>query len=267
MLNTNRHEADDTLLDERVVSLLSAAAAPSEPGPLPGEGAALAAFRSAQVPTRRSSMLSSLIAAKAGVAAAIGAGVLLTGGVAAAATGTLPGAAQDTARDVLSNFGVTVPGAADASAGHADTRGESADAGADRSDETADAETGADAATDASTDTDRPDAAEHGETVSGTATTTDATGEDKGTEISELASEGKAKAGDEHDEHGEQEGTTSGKSVDEQVESEGDETEKVEIEPADDAEHAEHESGDADDTDADEKSVDDHETSGTERHP
>ena len=129
MLNPNRHEADDTLLDERVVSLLSAAAAPSEPGPLPGEGAALAAFRSAQVPTRRSSMLSSLIAAKAGVAAAIGAGVLLTGGVAAAATGTLPGAAQDTARDVLSNFGVTVPGSADASAGHADTRGKSAGPG------------------------------------------------------------------------------------------------------------------------------------------
>lgn len=79
--------------EEPVASLLRAAAAPSEPGPQPGEEAALAAFRATRQTIGRTPMRSTKM--KAAFAAAVSAGVLLTGGVAAAAvTGTLPGAAQ-----------------------------------------------------------------------------------------------------------------------------------------------------------------------------
>lgn len=79
--------------DEPVASVLRAAAAPSEPGPQPGEEAALAAFRATHQTLGRTPMRSTRM--KAAFAAAVSAGVLLTGGIAAAAvTGTLPGAAH-----------------------------------------------------------------------------------------------------------------------------------------------------------------------------
>lgn len=110
MLKPHRDDNDVTP-DNRVASLLQAAAAPTEPGPVPGEAEALAAFRRSrveaaqlQLPRRRSTLATAVLAA-------VGAGILITGGVAAAAGGKLPGAAQDTARDVLDVVGFEVPGA------------------------------------------------------------------------------------------------------------------------------------------------------------
>lgn len=246
-MNDYRRHADETALDERVSQLLSAAAAPSEPGPLPGEGTALAAFRASQTtPARRPSMLSSLTSAKAGLAAALGAGVLLTGGVAAAATGALPGAAQDTARDMLGNVGITVPGPAEAAGDHPAARGKSGEA---RTDDDADATVEADAtvADDATTDAtdgaELPEASGKGQAVSEVATSDEYTGADKGAAVSELASEGKSQAGDEHGKSGEEHGKSGeehgvdGPSVAAQVQA--DDTEDAEVEAEDDADDAE----------------------------
>lgn len=180
MLNHDVRATHDDL-DEPVRSLLTAAAAPTELGPMPGEAEALAAFRAAQAAPRRSTLLIHLTSFKTAIAAALGTGVLLTAGVGAAAAGSLPGAAQDTASHLLAKVGVTVPGADDHSAGNADGRGDSGDAkGADNSG--------------------------HGAAVSNFARTTDLKGAEKGAAISELASDGKSHAGDDHgkagDDHG-----------------------------------------------------------------
>lgn len=101
--------------DEPVASALRAAAAPSEPGPQPGEEAALTAFRATHQTLGRTPMRSTRM--KAAFAAAVSAGVLLTGGIAAAAmTGTLPGAAH---------VGVSPDhaGGGEHANDHADTRG------------------------------------------------------------------------------------------------------------------------------------------------
>lgn len=179
MLNHDVRASHDDL-DEPVRSLLSAAAAPTELGPMPGEAEALAAFRAAQAAPRRSTLLLHLASFKTAIAAALGTGVLLTAGVGAAAAGSLPGAAQDTASELLAKVGVTVPGADDHSAGNADERGDSGDAKGSH--------TG------------------HGSEVSQFATDTPLKGADKGAAVSELASNGKSNAGEDHgkagDEHG-----------------------------------------------------------------
>ena len=178
MVTMRWRRTEATAPDPRVAAVLAAAAAPTEPGAQPGEAAALAAFRAAApIPNRRTRMFPSL---KAAAVAATATGALLTGGVAVAATGALPGAAQDTARTMLGTVGVTVPGPADAAGTHPATRG--------RSGATA-TETTAPVAAPATT------AATKGESVSELATTTDLTGVDKGAAISALASEGRSKAG------------------------------------------------------------------------
>ena len=192
MVIQHLHRTDDPMLDEPVAALLRAASAPAEPGPQPGEGAALAAFRAARPNSRRSSMLSSLTPLRATLAAAVSGGVLLTGGVAAAATGSLPGAAQDTAHALLSKVGVSVPGPDNHAAGHADQRG-NGDAGDSPSTDPAGHGSGTDG---------------KGNEVSRLATTTDSTGVDKGAEISTLASDGKSKAG-QHGSAGDESGKSS----------------------------------------------------------
>jgi hypothetical protein len=170
--------------DPALAALLAAAAAPADPGPLPGEAAALAAFRAAvteplPITGRRSHRPPphkghrSLRLA----AAALTGSVVLAGGLAAAATGSLPGAAQQTAKDMLSKIGVTVPGPAGQAGEHPATRGKSGEAGR--------------AGTDGQTTNPGK-----GSTVSDTATTTTETGVEKGAEISDTASDGKSKAGD-----------------------------------------------------------------------
>lgn len=172
----------DDMTDDRSVltRLLDAATAPAE-GPVPGEEAALAAFRTigpgaAASRAGRRHMIRSMTTAKV-AAAALAGGLSLVGGVAAAATGSLPGAAQDTARTVLGTVGVTVPGADDHAGTHPDSRGSSADASKP-------------------TDAPSPSAtAGKGAEISKLATTTTATGVDKGALISGVASGGKSKAG------------------------------------------------------------------------
>lgn len=174
MYNDDRRLHHDAAPDERVTLLLEAASAPTEPGPVLGELEALAAFRATHGPaSRRSSVSARLASARVTVGATLGA-LLLTGGVgAAAAAGSLPGAAQDTASEWLSKVGVTVPAAGDRAKPH------------DRSDDSGEAEA--------------PAGATHGgrgEDVSGTARDTDKSGADKGAAISDLASEGRSRAGE-----------------------------------------------------------------------
>ncbi|HET7385699.1 MAG TPA: hypothetical protein VFJ19_03440 [Nocardioidaceae bacterium] len=96
--------------DDRVRSLLEAAAAPSEAGPVPGEQEALAAFR-ATVPNRsgRTRMRTHLTPARTAAATALSAALILAGSVSAAAAGALPDSAQSKAHDVLQTVGVDVP--------------------------------------------------------------------------------------------------------------------------------------------------------------
>jgi hypothetical protein len=170
--------------EARVSALLSAAAAPTEHGPVPGEEAAMAAFRAArQTASRRSRMFRHPRSLKIAAAAAMGSGVLVAGALAPVASGTLPGAAQETARDMLSKFGVTVPGPDEHSSGHSEERGKSAEA-----EETAGSERSASG--------DAADNQGKGDEVSELARNTDASGADKGAEISGFASEGRSHAGE-----------------------------------------------------------------------
>jgi hypothetical protein len=118
---------------------------------------------------------------KAAAVAATATGALLTGGVAVAATGRSPGAAQDTARTMLGTVGVTVPGPCRRGRhppGH--PRQERGHRHRERH---------------PSRGLPRQRPPPKGQAVSGLATTTDATGRDKGAAISALASEGRSKAG------------------------------------------------------------------------
>lgn len=215
-MNDQGRNHADTARDERVSALLSAAAAPSEPGPQPGEGAALAAYRASLTPTRRRSMISSLLSARTGLVAAVGAGVLLTGGVTTAAAGGLPGAAQDTASEMLAKVGIQVPGAAMASNGNADTRDTSDTALADEPADFPGDDAVATADTDGTAETDAAGGAASGsgeatgsgkgELISGIATETDAEGAEKGALISEVASRGKRQSGADHEDAGDDHG-------------------------------------------------------------
>lgn len=201
MLNNNRRHPSDHPLDERVASLLAAAAAPTESGPAPGEEEVLAAFRASHETPRRSFMRSPITPAKTALAAAVGAGVLLTGGVAAAATGSLPGAAQDKASEMLTKVGVTVPGADEHAAGNPDQRGSSADDDAE-TEETEETTEGTEesAETPAVEDDGSEDTESHGkgEAVRELARSEETTGVEKGAAVSGYASEGKSKAGQNH---------------------------------------------------------------------
>lgn len=181
------HIARETT-DARVAALLAAAAAPAE-RPVPGEAEALDAFRLAMCspadhPRRR---MQSRTTAKLAAAAALSAMSLVGGGYAVAATGTLPGAAQQVARDALGTVGVTVPGPADQAAEATATRGSSVKAKAAAEAKQAEATAEATATTEANA---------HGKAVSGLATTTTLTGAEKGAAISDLASGGKSRPGE-----------------------------------------------------------------------
>jgi hypothetical protein len=108
----------------RLEALLAAAAAP-DAGPQPGELAVLASYREIVLGTpslaaRRHRRHLAVVALASTV-------VALGGGVAAAATGSLPGAAQSTARSMLGVVGVHVPGPNKHAGTHPDERGASGD--------------------------------------------------------------------------------------------------------------------------------------------
>ena len=202
MTEHTSRSSDDPALDRRVRTLLDAASAPVETtSPLPGEEAAVAAFRTSAQRTRTSRVFSPL-SAKAAVAAAIGTGVLLTGGVGAAATGVLPNAAQETASTWLKTVGISVPAGQGADDGRSEqTRGDGADDNG-RSEQTQG--DGADANADPRGHSKQatgekakpPPAADHGKQVSETAKNSTAEGEDKGKQIAGAASDGRDDSGD-----------------------------------------------------------------------
>lgn len=194
MHRDDRRTHSDHPLDERVAALLAAAAAPTESGPVPGEEQVLAAFRASHETARRSFMRSPLTPAKTALAAAVGATVLLTGGVAAAATGSLPGAAQEKASEMLTKVGVSVPGPDEHSAGHPDVRGGSAS----DDDETQDPEVVKPAEDSGKAAERSGDSHGKGEAVSEMATSDETTGVEKGAAVSGYASGGKSQAGVDH---------------------------------------------------------------------
>jgi hypothetical protein len=101
---------------------------------------------------------------------------------------------------MLAHVGVSVPGASQESAGHADQRG-SADADAAQPSQGAEGSQGA--------HSESSDNAGKGDAVSFMARTTDAEGVDKGAQISDYASDGRSHAG----EHEVSKPTTAGKSA------------------------------------------------------
>jgi hypothetical protein len=165
--------------------LITALRAPATSDELVGESAAVAAFMAADAPAdvrAARPVLARRHRLRLAVAAAVG-GLSLTTGLAAA--GALPGAAQQVASDTLSHVGIDVPNPNDHAGDHPGSRGQS---GEDHGKATAEANEHG------------PDTTTHGAEVSNTAKTTDATGADKGAEISTVASDGRSQAG--ADEHG-----------------------------------------------------------------
>lgn len=111
-----------------LAEVLAAATAPTEAGSQPGEQAARAAFRAlVPAPVNRRERGTPPIARwkkiKLAVVAATGA-FALAGGVAAAATGSLPDGAQRIVKDLLGTFGVGVPGPPQRSGQHPGGPGE-----------------------------------------------------------------------------------------------------------------------------------------------
>jgi hypothetical protein len=94
-----------------VAALLAAAAAPPAPEELTGEAAALAELRAVTRARAAGSRRAARPARRrrAGLVAVVAAGALATGGVAAAATGHLPGPVQDAARSILVTVGSDEP--------------------------------------------------------------------------------------------------------------------------------------------------------------
>ncbi|MEY2473528.1 MAG: hypothetical protein QOK28_2857 [Actinomycetota bacterium] len=125
--------------------------------------------------SRRRPMLGKVLTAKA---AAIAGVLVLTGGVASAATGTLPDPAQNAASHAVEHVGLHIPKSDDNDA--ADTDTDTKDANEENGNET-------------TTTVEHPD--NHGKDVSTVAHDKSTTGEDHGTAVCTVASEGKCKAG------------------------------------------------------------------------
>jgi hypothetical protein len=139
----------------------------------------VAAARASRETTTRSPRRSSLHRVKP-IAAFVTIALTCTAGLALA--GTLPGAAQDVASEMLAKVGVDVPGPNDNAGTHPSVRGQS------------------DVSNDASEDANSPEEAGSGSSgkgaeISSLATTTDLEGVDKGAAISTLGSGGQSQAG------------------------------------------------------------------------
>jgi hypothetical protein len=121
-----------------LAKVLAAASAPGRPEELEGEATVVAAFvgqraRTVELPAkngelrpldRRGLIVSRLVAQKV-AAVAVAGGLALGGGLAAAATGSLPGAAQGVAFGALGFMGIDVPGPNSHRGGHPNARGRS----------------------------------------------------------------------------------------------------------------------------------------------
>jgi hypothetical protein len=174
-----------------VATFLAAVADSSRADELSGESEAVALLaavvRSSQIEITRPSRRSNLSRLKLATAFVT---VALAGTTGLAFAGSLPGAAQSIASDMLAKAGVTVPGPNSNAGDHPNVRGKSADAHV------------------------TSPSSGKGSEISALATSTDLTGVAKGAAISTLASDGKSQAGQHGQaaaEHGEQAATASTK--------------------------------------------------------
>lgn len=171
-----------------VDDVLAAASGPAARAELAGEGAAVAMFRS-QLPAARPRRL---LARKVGIAAIGTIGVLSLGGAAAAATGSLPDAAQDTARSALTKVGVDIPaGKATAPGQVKKGTGDTSATGKGQANKPAKPAKTAKPAKDSSTASNGK-----GETISSIAQDPALSGAEKGAAVSAAASDGKSHAGE-----------------------------------------------------------------------
>ena len=155
-----------------VAVLLAEASLPGDEIPLDDDLAAVLADTVRSSPTPKTTSPRRSIVPRLKLAAAL-TGVLLVGTAGLAVAGSLPGAAQDIASEMLDKVGVTVPGPNSSAGDHPNTRGSS-------SEHTS--------VTTASSG--------KGSAISSLATS-DLTGLDKGAAVSNAASEGKSRAGEE----------------------------------------------------------------------
>ena len=168
----------------RVVRLLEAASAEAPSEELAREPEALAAMKAAlrspahrNVASSRRSFMPFALSRPRLTAAVVAAAFAASVGMASA--GSLPGAAQDVASEMLAKVGITVPGPNDNAGTHPDVRGNSTSVPS------------------------APTDAGKGAEISELATTTDLTGVEKGAAVSTAASGGKSQAG----QHGSASGT------------------------------------------------------------
>ena len=188
---THHSRPDHTAADHRIELLLAAAAAPTEAGRQPGEAAAVAAFRQT---VGVSGVAPSRATWRTGIVAAFSALLVLGGGVTTAAvSGSLPDPAQDTAQSWLEQVGVAVPGGGRGATVPVDAS-EDDRAGNGETPKTDDRAQPADGPA-GSHEADRPGAAGKGGEVSRTARDPEVHGQDKGAAVSELASDGRSRAG------------------------------------------------------------------------
>jgi hypothetical protein len=160
----------------RVVRLLEAASAEGSSKELAREAETVAAMKAAlrlpvhrNVASSRRSFMPFALSRPRLTAAAFAAAFAASVGLASA--GSLPGAAQDVASEMLAKVGITVPGPNDSAGTHPDVRGNSTSVPV------------------------APADAGKGAEISEVATTTDLTGVEKGAAISSAASGGKSQAG------------------------------------------------------------------------
>jgi hypothetical protein len=180
---TSRRAGHSDELDTVAVPVLEALRCAPVCGELDGEAAAVAQIITAMtaaeaVPVTRRSVVRPSSRLSLTIAVATGA-LALTSGLAFA--GELPGAAQDTAHNMLATLGVSVPGPNSHAGTHPDVRGNSSTVAASNQ-----TPTGA-----PSTES----AKGKGKVISALAHSTTATGRDKGATISTAASGGKSHAG------------------------------------------------------------------------
>ena len=169
----------------RVVGLLEAASAGASSEELAREPETVAAMKAAlrspvhrNVASSRRSFMPFALSRPRLTAALVAAAFAASVGMASA--GSLPGAAQDVASEMLAKVGITVPGPNDSAGTHPDVRGNSTSVPV------------------------APADAGKGAEISELATTTDLTGVEKGAAISTAASGGKSQAG----QHGSASGTS-----------------------------------------------------------
>ena len=190
-------ELDEVLRDPSSAGplgqILAAAGAPAEAGPQVGEDAARSAFRVAFPPSPARASRVRLSMSRRLAAAGLASGLVLSGGAAAASAGALPGAAQQTAKHVMSKLGVSIPGPDKDASTRRSGPATPAPAPATTGDPYATAGDGGPSGTDSE--------------VSGPARGSASTGVVKGAAVSGAASDGKSQAG----QHGTPAGASTGK--------------------------------------------------------